>query len=36
MQFFRSVQDWVAPAFVWIVLAMLFWLVITGLLGATG
>jgi len=33
MQFFRTVQDWAAPAFVWIIMAMLVYLVITGLMG---
>jgi hypothetical protein len=33
MHNFRSVQDWVAPALIWVVFAMLMWLVATGLLG---
>jgi len=33
MQFLRSVEDWVAPALIWVVFAMLIWLLATGLLG---
>jgi hypothetical protein len=33
MQLLRSVQDWVVPALIWVVFAMLIWLLATGLLG---
>jgi hypothetical protein len=34
MQFFRTFQDWIAPALLWLVMGMLFWLVVTGLLSS--